>query len=187
MRPDDVPAGPILLGIVAEQLPSPARHQALHPRGESIGHRDIDRGDRLQQERLAFWQGLLDRLTAGGLERHVRAVDRVKLAGDQFDREIDDRKAERPMLQRLDDALLDRRDVVARDRTADDLVGKDKAGAARHRLDLYRAVGELAVTAALPFEAGMLLGAAADGFLVGYRRRLADDREVVAVLQPVDR
>ncbi len=41
--------------------------------------------------------------------------------------------------------------------------------------------------AALPLETGVLLGAAADGFLVGHRRRLADDGKVVAVAQPVDR
>ena len=48
VRPDDVPARPVLLGVVAEDLAAPAGNQPLHPGGEDVRHRDLDRVDRLQ-------------------------------------------------------------------------------------------------------------------------------------------
>ena len=90
-------------------------------------------------------------------------VDRVIGAVDQRDREIDHREAERAVLERVDDALLDRRDVIARHHAAGDLLLELEAGAARQRLDLEHHVAELAVTA------GLLLVAAAHaeiGFLM---------------------
>src|ERR1700693_612750 len=54
---DHIPARPVFLGVIAEELPAPARDQALHPGGKGVRHRDVDRIDRLQQERLAFWHG----------------------------------------------------------------------------------------------------------------------------------
>src|SRR5499427_9647699 len=101
------------------------------------------------------------------MECLVRAVDGVKLSGDQVDRHIDDRKADRTAAQRLNDPFLDGRDIVARDRAADDAVGKSETGAAGHRLDFDRNIGELAVSAALALEAGMLLAAASDRLLIG--------------------
>src|SRR5215472_16659397 len=98
------------------------------------------------------------------MERLVRAVDGVKLSGDQVDRHIDDRKADRTAAQRLNDPFLDGRDIVARDRAAD---GKSETGAAGHRLDFDRNIGELAVSAALALEAGILLAAASDRLLIG--------------------
>src|SRR5437764_24988 len=93
-----VPAGPIFFRVIAEQLAAPAGHEALDARRERVRHRDLDRVDRLQQDRVAFRQSFLDRLAAGGLERHVGAVDGVELTGEQNDRQIDDRKAERAVL-----------------------------------------------------------------------------------------
>src|SRR6185312_2154155 len=183
--PHDVPAGPILLGVVTEDLAAPARDQPLHARGKGVRHRDVDAVDRLQQHRLAFRQRLLDALPAGGLERHVGAVDRVEPAGNQIDMNIDDREAERPRFQRLLDPFLDRRDEVARDRAADDAVLEDKARTSLQRLHVDDDVGELAVPARLPLEARMRLGRALDRLLVRHRRRVADDREVVAVAQAV--
>src|SRR5207237_773726 len=80
---------------IAEDLPAPPGNQPLHARGEGVRNGDLDRVDRLQEDRLAFRQRLLDRLAAGRLERHVGAVDGVELAGQETDREIDDREAER--------------------------------------------------------------------------------------------
>ena len=87
----------------------------------------------------------------------------------------------------LDNAFLDRRDVVAWDRAANDAVGKRETRPARQRLDLDRDAGELSVTAALALEAGMLLRRPADRLLVGHRRRVPDNRQIVPVAQPVDR
>ena len=110
----------------------------------------------------------------------------MELAGDQIDRDIDDRKADRSMEQRLNHTFLNRRDIVARDGPADDAVGIGKAGAARQRFHLDRYIGELSVPAALTFEAGMLLGSLPDRLLVGDPGAPAVDREVVAAAQAVD-
>ena len=76
-------------------------------------------------------------------------------AVDQRHRDVDHRKAERAVLERVDHALLDRRDVVARHHAAGDLLLEHEAGAARQRLDVEHDVAELAVAA------GLLLVAAA--------------------------
>ena len=89
------------------------------------------------------------------LERHVGGIDRVIGAVDQRHRDVDHREAERAVLERVDDALLDRRDVIARHHAAGDLVLELEAGAARQRLDVEHDVAELAVAA------GLLLVAAA--------------------------
>ena len=67
-----------------------------------------------------FGMASLIAMRADRLERLVRAVDGVELAGREIDRDVDHREAERPVLQILDHALLDRGDVVARDGAADD-------------------------------------------------------------------
>ena len=184
---DHVPARPILLGVIAEELTATPRHEPLDAGRKRVRDRDLDRVDRLQQGRLAFRQGFLDRLPAGRLEGHVRAVDSVELTGDQNDRQVDNRKAERAVLQCLDDAFLDSRDVVARDGPADDAVLEHKAGTARQRLHLDRAIGKLPVPAALALEARMLVGAALDRLAVWHRRGLPDHDQVLAVAQPVER
>src|SRR5438105_8578434 len=51
---DDVPARPVLLGVIAEDLPAPPGNQPLHARGEGVRHGDLNRVDRLQEDRLAF-------------------------------------------------------------------------------------------------------------------------------------
>src|SRR5207248_9841088 len=105
--------------------------------------------------------------------------------GDQDDLQVDSRKTERAGLQCLYCAFLDRREVVARDGPADDAVLEDKAGAARQRLHLDRAIGKLPVAAALALEARMLVGAALDRLAVWHRRGLPDHGQVLAIAQPV--
>ena len=105
--------------------------------------------DRLEQHRLALRQAFGDADAAGGPERHVGGIDRVIGAVDQRHRDIDHRKAERPVLECVDHAFLDRRDVVARHHAAGDLVLEREAGAARQRLDVEHDVAELAVAARL--------------------------------------
>src|SRR5205085_8789298 len=92
----------------------------------------------------------MEREGAGDLERHFRRVDVVILAIDQPDAEIDDRiSGEVPAEPGVLNPFLDGGDVLARNRPAEDLVDKFEVGAARQRLDLDLAVGELAVTAGL--------------------------------------
>src|SRR5262249_57137812 len=102
-----------------------------------------------------------------------RRVDVGERAAEQRDTNVDDGVAgERPLDHRLADALLDRRDEVARDHPADDLVDELEAGASRQRLDLEVGIGELTVAAGLLLEPALRLCPALDGLLVVYRGRL---------------
>ena len=108
-------------------------------------------------------------------------------AVDQGHRQIDHREAERPMLERVDDALLHRRDVIARHHAAGDLVLELEAGAARQRPDLHHHVAELAVAA------GLLLVPAADrdrfldGLAIADGRRPRRHRHGKAIGEPLGR
>ena len=68
---------------------------------------------------------------------------------------------------------VDRLDVLARDRAADDLVDELVARALLWRLELDDRVAVLALAAGLADEAAVALGGAADGLAVG-DLRLAD-------------
>ena len=68
---------------------------------------------------------------------------------------------------------VDRLDVLARDRAADDLVDELVAGALLVRLELDDRVAVLALAAGLADEAAVALGGAADGLAIG-DLRLAD-------------
>jgi len=82
--------------------------------------------------------------------------------------------------------LLDRTDELARDRTAHDTVVEFESGAAGQRPDLDMDVGELAMPARLPLEAGMLLSALAERLLIGDLRPAMFHRQAKAVPQPVE-
>src|SRR5947208_1849307 len=97
-------------------------------------------------------------------------------------------EAERPMLERLGDAFLDRRNVVARHRAAGDHLFELEASATRQRLHVDHDIAKLAVAARL-----LLVTAAniENGFL--YRFAIADlrlvplDRHRVAASEPLGR
>src|SRR6185312_12759180 len=97
------------------------------------------------------------------------------------------RKAERTLLEKIDDALLHRRDEVAGDNAALDLILKHKAGAARQRLDVNVHIAELTVTAGLPFVAAMLTNRFLDRLLIRDLRRVGDDLETVFARELFDR
>ena len=107
----------------------------------------------------------------------VRAVD-------QRDVKIDHREAERAVLERVDDALLDRRDIVARHHAAGDLFLEGEARAARHRLDVEHDIAVLAVAARLLLVPAALDDAFADGLAVADARLTPLDGDAVAVAQP---
>src|SRR4051812_44397936 len=113
-----------------------AAGQVAHHVAEVVGRRDdFDVHDRLEQDQPGLVRGLLERHRARDLERHFRGVDVVVAAVDQLDLHVDDRVTrEDAVLQCLGDALLDRADVLARDRAADDLVLEDEPGALLGRL-----------------------------------------------------
>src|SRR5260370_16429794 len=91
------------------------------------------------------------------------------------------------MLEIFQEAFADGRDVVLRDGAADHGVGEGEPAAARQRLDLDLDIGELAVTAALALEAGMLLAAPLDRLLVGHLRAPSEHGEVVFRAHAVER
>ena len=71
----------------------------------------------------ALREGVLDGHRAGDLERHLRRVDLVVRAVEERGLDVDHREAGvDARLERLADAGVDRLDVLARDRAADDLV-----------------------------------------------------------------
>ena len=91
---------------------------------------------------------------------------------DQLDLHVDHRIAgEDAVLQRLLDALLDRADVLARDRAADDLVLEDEALARLRRLHVDDDVAVLALAARLADELAFdLLDALPDRLAIGHLR-----------------
>ena len=137
------------------------------PRNSS-GRDHLDREDRLEQDRLGALGGLLEGERAGDLEGDLRGVHVVVLAVHQRHAHVDRRIARLDaVLERLLDALLDRRDELRGDRAALDLVDEVEAFAGR-RLDVDVDDAELAGAAGLTHEAALdLLGGAAHGLAVG--------------------
>ena len=110
----------------------------------------------------------------GGDEGDFLAVDRVVLAVVDDDAHVLQRVAgDRALGQHLAHALLDRRDELARDRAALDLVDELEARAARQRLDAQEHLAELAGAAGLLLVAVMAFGRPRDRLAVGDARRAA--------------
>src|SRR5207248_10295116 len=120
--------------------------------------------------------GLLERHPRRTPERPRGRIDLVVGAVGEPHDDVDHRIArDDTALQRLLDALLDRRDVLLGDHAADDLVLEQKTGARRLRLDRERDVAEHALAARLADEAVALRGRRADRLAIG-DLRLADVR-----------
>src|SRR4029077_3439235 len=100
------------------------------------------------------------------LKRHVRRVDGMIGTIDQLRRDVDDRKSERTVLERVGHPLLHRGDVIARHDAALDFLGEGEAGAARQRLDVEYDIAVLAVTAGLLPVAAALHDALLDGLAI---------------------
>ncbi len=141
--------------------------------------------DRLEQHRIALRQAFDDGDAPGGAERHVGGVDGVVGAVDQRHLDVDHGEAERPVLERVDDALFHRRNVVARHHAAGDAVLELEARVARQRLDLQHHVAELAVAAGLLLVPAALRDRLADGLAVADGRRPGRHRHLIAVRQPL--
>ena len=142
---------------------------------------------RLEQMRRGLRQRLGHADPPGGAEGELGAVDAVVGAVDQGHRDVDHRKAERALGERVLDAGLDRGDPLLGDHPAGDLVVELEAVAARQRLHLDHAIAELAVAARLLLVAAALGDGLADRFLVADRRLARIDRHAVAPLEPLER
>ena len=110
---------------------------------------------------------------AGQLEGLIGRVHLVLLAVDQTDAESGGwEPRQHPIHGRAAHALFDRRDKVARDRAAANLIQEfDLIPAARHRLQHNRDIAELPVPARLAFEAPVGGGRLCQGLLVRDLRR----------------
>jgi hypothetical protein len=162
--------------------------EVAHERaGELVGRLDFDLHDGLEQTGLALLHGIFEGEAAGGLEAELVGIDVVVGAVEDGDLEVDDGVAgEIAARGRLDDALFDGGDEIARDCAAEDFVGEFESGSARLRLHADFAVAELAVAAGLLFVAAVGLGLAANGFEVGNLGRLERDFSVVALFEAAD-
>src|SRR6201747_883610 len=160
--------------ILTLNLAATTREIADHVAEEVLGGDDLDRHHRLEQDRVGLARGVLDRHRTGDFEGHLRGVDVVVGAVDEFDLDVDHRVAGLDaVLQRLPHALFGRADEFARDRAALDFVDELKA-LAGGGLDVDHDVAELAATTSLADEAGDdLLAPLADRLAVGGLRLCA--------------
>src|SRR5215210_1906213 len=153
-----------------------------------VGSDDLDGHDRFEQLRLRALHGLLVIYRLGDLEGDLARVDFVIRAFDELDPDVDDGVArEDPGLHRLLDAEVDRRDVLARDLPADDLVDELVPLARLGRARVDHRVAVLAAAAGLADELALdPLDGAAERLPVGDLRpaHVGVDRELAQ--QPVD-
>ena len=141
-----------------------------------LRHRHFDRHHRLQQNRLGLARRFLERHRTGDLERHFVRVDIVVAAVVQRDLDVDHLVAgENAALHRVLDALVDRLDVLLRNRAALGVVGELVALARLVRRDADLRVAVVTRTTGLTDVLAFRLGVAADRLAVGHLR-LADVR-----------
>src|SRR5262249_50673638 len=114
----------------------------------------------------------------GGIYGVIRAVDQLR-------RNVDHREAEGAVLERVDDACLHRRNVIARHHAALDLLAEAEARAARQRFDVEHDVAVLAVTARLLLVAAALHDALLDGLAVADRGFVRHGGDAGAIGQPL--
>ncbi len=104
----------------------------------------------------------------------------------QRHRHVHHGEAERPVLEVVRDADLDRRDVILRHHAAGDGVGELEPGAARLRLDVQHHVAELSVSARLLLVPAADRRPGPDRLLVGNVAPLPLDRDAILALQPFE-
>ena len=119
-RPQRLPALPAVARLEAEDLAAPRADQRAGARQRVGRHVDRHRQDRLEQHRPRLRQRLAERDLGRGAERHVGGIDGVIGAVDQRHGDVDHREAERPAVQRVARAHLDRGKVLPRHRAAVD-------------------------------------------------------------------
>src|SRR5467141_1495212 len=107
---------------------TPRIQVAEHLRHVLFWNHDFHFHDRFQKNRRGSVAGFLERHRAGDLERHFRAVHVVRTAVDQNRGDVHHRETRQDaVIQSFANARFDRRDELARNRTADDLVDEQEA------------------------------------------------------------
>src|SRR5208282_3820580 len=160
---------------------------ANHVAHAFIGTRNFDRDDRFENDRFGLFQRCLEAHRGCDLKRHVRRIDIVIAAVEYGDLDVHHRIAGQMSFdQRVAHALFDRRNEVARDHAAHDVVDELEAFAARVRLDLEPAIAVLPAAARLTLVLALRFGASLDGFLVRNFGRLKLDVHVEFPAQLLD-
>src|SRR5260370_41843767 len=145
---------------------------------------DVDFHDGLENRWFGLFHTLLKSERSGNLERHFGRIDVVILTVQQTDAEVDDRKSRQESLaSRVLNPFFHRRNVLARNRSAEDLVDKFEIRSAGQRLNRDLAVGELSMSGGLVFVASMRIGGFGDGLAVRNLRRMKNHVDAVLLLQ----
>src|SRR2546421_480784 len=145
----------LLTGTVVDPLDpsSPSGDVAHHLAHEVLRRDDLELHHRLEEHRVGPLRGLLQRHRTCDLERDLARVDLVVRAVDQRGPDVDERIAgEHAALGGLLDALVHRRDVLARDLPPHDLVDELVAAAGPRRLEVDDRVAVLTAAAGLADE-----------------------------------
>ena len=160
-------AGGAVLGLLVLDLAAAAVQVADDVAHILVRDDDVDLHDGFHDDRVALLHGFLESHGAGDRERHFGRVDFVVRAVPQGDLAVHDRiTGQNAGLHRTLDTLIDRRDILLRDRAANNAVDElvTLAGVGL-QLDLDMTV--LALTAGLAGVLGFLVGFLADGLAVG--------------------
>src|SRR5271155_4163302 len=169
----------VAFAVHAENLAAARVQIADHVAHAFVGTRNFDRDDRLKDDWPGLFEACLEAHRGRDLKRHVRRIDVMIAAVEDGDPHVDHRIAGQESVgQSVAHAFFDRRNEVARDDAADDVVDELEALAARHRLDLQPAIAVLPAAAGLALVLALRLGAALDGFLVRNLGRLQLDVDV---------
>jgi hypothetical protein len=184
----DLDLGDPALGIRAQDLAPAAGDVADDVAHVLVGDVDVHGHDRLEEGvRPLLLRGLLEGQGAGNLEGHFRGVDVVVGAVEECHAEVDHRVAgDQAARGGLLDALVHRRDELARDDAAHDAVDELVPLATAPGLELDPAVAELATAAGLLLVPALDLRPALDRLAVGHLGRLEDHVDLVAALGLLD-
>ena len=175
------------LGVGADNLAATGGEVADDVAHAVVRNGDGEQDNGLEKDGLQLLHGVLEGQGAGHLEGHFRGIDGVEAAVVELHLEVHDRIAGDVAAGRgLLNALVDGRDVLARDGSAHDGVLEGIAGAARGAFHLDPAVAELAAAAGLLLVASLHLHLALDGFAVGHLRSLQVDVDLEAALGALD-
>ncbi len=98
--------------------------------------------------------------------------------------EIDGREpGQHPFVRRFGNAFFNRRNILARHRSADDFIDELEPGTSRQRFDLQPDVGILAATARLLFVFALQLGLATQGFTIRHLWRFEQHLDIELALE----
>src|SRR6266851_1635901 len=174
---------------VHPEHPAPARIEVA----DNVAHAfvwapHLDRHNRFEQNRPRLLERGLESHRRRYLKSHIGRVDFMIAAFENRYSDVDHRVAAEVTLdQRTAHALLDRRDVLARDRATNDLVHELEAASTRERFDLEPAVAILSASARLALVFALRLGLTLDRLLVWDLRRLKFNLYIKFSLELLDR